>query len=386
MRTSGILEFSIPSLKQVTTAGAAPTGKSGEIVTVQVLGSLGGGRWQVAVKGKSYTVTSTLSLQVGLDLRAQLVRTSSRVFLKALPLPSGPKPASPLGTLIHDLGLPDDRLSRLALVALQESGIAATADMARTLRSGLERSAAPNNHLARLLALLADRHLELPSDLLETVYLLSEGWTDQQGGGSDGKRRNAKGWSSGEGGDEQLGVLPGEAKPSLRSAPLDWKEVGQAEGSLSSRIARALREQLRDDQAESSPLSLFNHHRGQHDNWIILPFALLVGNRNLRGSVRFLLSPAGRPQQCSIVVAGEGDHPRVSFALRGERPRRLAWYLDGAQSVPSQLRAAALRELPALRENLRNLGTEVDDTMRDGDRFDGFTEEHGLDRPVDRTA
>ena len=384
----GIIELSIPSLHQAPGTAPAPIGREGDLVTVRVVSHLGGSRWQVAIKGKNYPVTSTVSLQVGTSLRAQLFRTSARVYLKIEAPPSDGGAASALGRLIRELSLPDDRLSRLAIVALQESGLPATAEMVRLVRGGLERSGPANSHLARLLALLADRHLELPTEILESVYRLSEGWIDSEGEEPDARGKGDGRRSAGEGPKKQVGLAPGKPEGPPGAGRSDWIEVRSAPGDRpeSSAIARALREQLQGDRSDLSPLSLFNHHRPEHDNWVILPFALSVGGHDLRGSVRFLLNSQAKPAQCSVVVAGEGEHPRASFAIRGGRSRRLAWYLDGLASLPQPIRSAALRELPPLRENLRNLGIEVDDTMRDGDRFDGFTEGRGPDNPVDRIA
>ena len=358
------------------------------MVTVSVVSHLGGNRWQVAIKGRHYPVTSSLSLQVGSSLRAQLFRTSTRVYLKLEPPLSAGGASGSLGRLIRELGLPDDRLSRLAIVALQETGLPATPEMARPVRAGLERSGSANSHLARLLALLADRHLELPAEILESLYRVCEGWIESEGGESGGNGQGEGRRRTGEGRQEQVGLAPEEPETRQRPAKSKWIEVGPTVGDRSERstIAWALRKQLQGDRSEPSLLSLFNHHRPDHDNWIILPFALRVGERDLRGSVRFLLNSQGKPAQCSVVVAGEGEAPRASFAIRGGRSRRLVWYLDGLASLPKHLRSAALRELPPLRENLRNLGIEVDDTMRDGDQFDGFTEERGSNRPVDWTA
>jgi len=385
---SGIIELSIPSLHHAPSTGTAPIGRSGDLVTVRVATHLGGNRWQVTIKGEYYPVTSSLSLQVGSILRAELFRTSTRVYLKVESPLSGGDASSSLGRLIRELGLPDDSLSRLAIVALQQSGLAASADMVRPIRAGLERSGSADSHLARLLALLVDRHLELPAEVLESLYRLGEGWIETEGGEGGDNRQGEGRRRTGEGRQEQVGLAPEEPEPRQKPLKSVWLDAGPAVGDRSERsaIAWALRKQLQDDRSEASPLSLFNHHRPEHDNWIILPFALRVGERDLRGSVRFLLNSQGKPAQCSVVVAGEGEHPRASFAIRGGRSRRLAWYLDGLAALPKNLRSAALRELPALRENLRNLGIEVDDIMRDGDRFDGFTEGRGPNSPVDWTA
>ncbi len=385
---SGIIELSLPSLHRAPSIGTPSIGRSGDLISVKVVSHLGGNRWEVTIKGKNYPVTSNVSLRVGVSLRAELFRTATRVYLKIESPLAERGASSSLGRLVRELGLPDDRLSRLAIVALQESGLPATTEMARPVRTGLERSASTNSHLARLLALLADRHLELPPEILDSLYRASEGWIEPDGGGSDDKGEGGGRQRTPERRQEKVGLAPEESEPRPGAAKSDWVEIRSVAGDRfeSSAMARALRKQLQGDQAVLSPLSLFNHHRPEHDNWIILPFALRVGERDLRGSVRFLLTAQGKPAQCAVVVAGEGEHPRASFAIRGSRSRRLSWYLDGLSSLPKHLRNAALEELPSLRENLRNLGIEVDDTMRDGDRFDGFTEARDPDRPVDWIA
>lgn len=398
MRLGGILELSIPAHPTAQVGGALPQGSSGSLVTISVLKHLGANQWQVSLEGTRYQVSSTVRLLPGTVLKAQLFRSPTRILLKVLPLPAeGGRPPDAMGKLLASLGLPDDRLARLAVEALQQSGMSATREGTRSLRAALERSAGADSHLARLAALLMDRRLDLSQPFLDHLYRQIEGWLP--GGEGEGSGRRGQRGDGGQGSDPEQGAGPRPEQggilrdPPPTGLPLEtdldrWRALGQAErqGPLSRRIAAALRAQVGSSRPSVGPLTLFNHHPGHHDRWVILPFALKLGDREMRGSVRLLLGPDGSPGSFSVVVAGEGEHPRACFALTGGRTRRLAWYLDGLEGLSQGSRAAAQREAEALRENLRNLGIEVDDTMRDGDRFDGFSERRASTDPLDRTA
>jgi hypothetical protein len=111
-------------------------------------------------------------------------------------------------------------------------------------------------------------------------------------------------------------------------------------------------------------LQVFNHARGHSPSWVVVPFRFTGGGREVAGTMKFLYDEqAGRLRR--FVLSAAGLH--FCLALEG-RARRMTVFADSAS-----LRRSAGRGLDMLRSKFNNMAVELDDTVHDGELFDGFS-------------
>jgi hypothetical protein len=114
----------------------------------------------------------------------------------------------------------------------------------------------------------------------------------------------------------------------------------------------------------SSALQAYNHTRGSSQTWVVIPFLFTSGAERFPGTMKVLFDPyQSRPLAFTLATEGLSFH----LPLQG-RKRRLTVYCDDGS-----MKRAAARGLDSLRAKFHNMGFEVDDTVYDGDAFDGFS-------------
>jgi hypothetical protein len=114
----------------------------------------------------------------------------------------------------------------------------------------------------------------------------------------------------------------------------------------------------------SSSLQAFNHSAGRTHSWVVIPFVFTTGAHTLSGTLKILFDTfKSRPLALTITTEGVALH----LPLLG-KSRALCVYCDS-----ERLKRAARLGLDSLRSKFHNMGLEVDDTIKEGNAFDGFT-------------
>ena len=293
----------------------------GETVTVHVIKRLDAGKWAVGVLGRVYPASSALPLEPGAVLRARVSGFSGKLVLT-----------------VSDV-VPDALLTALKLQGVPPGGLEEI--IARTLaRAGLPL--VPET-IQKLKALLTGLGLEDRKSTRSAVSLVEKRIDPTSSGAASLLRVLAFGQKSGE--DPRR----------YRGRPLP--DTPQAVKEFAESLAVA-------PSSTSSALQAFNHSAPRTPSWVVIPFVFTTGAKRLAGTLKILFDAfASRPLALTLVTEGIALH----LPLRGKR-RVLAIYCD----TPA-LRTAAARGLDSLRAKFHNMGLEVDDTINEGNAFDGFT-------------
>lgn len=306
--------------------------KTGEVLNVQVLNRLEGGRWAVGILGRVVPATSEVPLTSGSRLLARVVQTGGRVSLRVLDR----APASPLSELAVRTGLDTDPATARLLAAFLASGLKARPEAVEQARRLLERLRLPPERFARLAALALDKGIDLGSPGIEELLpLLGYG---EGGGRRQGRRRS----------------------PPFRQGPEEVEEAIR-------------RQSTEGEEPEATPLPLFNHLKGSREHWVVVPFRYA----ELSGTIRLRLPAEGKRADRLVLRVQDAEGECWSFVLD-----------QGAPTRPSELQAFATAGAAGRRaqgkwrelaQKLQNLGVNSDDIIRVDDEFDGFTEYREID-------
>lgn len=134
----------------------------------------------------------------------------------------------------------------------------------------------------------------------------------------------------------------------------------------SAKAVRGFVDGLATDPAESpTTLQAYNHIRGRTESWIVLPFSFsAAGGATISGTLKILYDPYKAEARAMTLCT-----PGVSFHLPlSGKKRALAVYCD----TPAKMHAVR-GGLDSLKSKIHNMGLEVDDTIKEGDGFDGFS-------------
>jgi hypothetical protein len=118
------------------------------------------------------------------------------------------------------------------------------------------------------------------------------------------------------------------------------------------------------DGSQPSILQAYNHRAGRSQTWIVIPFVFTTEGARLEGTLKIQFD-VFKERPVALAVCA----PDVSLylPLQGRR-RKLSVYTD-SESV----KRSVLQGLDSLRSKFHNMGLEVDDTIKEGNAFDGFT-------------
>lgn len=391
------------SIPPASVAAAARLGlRQGETLSIRVDHSLGGGRYAVTIRGVVLVIRSQLALSPSQRLRARVVSVGARIELRLLPGGNARQAAGVKMPLPAAQGGVSSQEEGVLVQALRRTGLPITPAVVAAVSAMVPPARRREAGIVRFATLLYDKHLHVAPQELEELYLSVTGKEGDGGGGgtSHGGNPRGGGGSSGGGGSngdegfprggrgsagqagEQPRAVPGEAGA---SAPRSVVHGGVSPDTPG--LREALRAQLTASEPERAGAgALFNHVRGEHGAWIIVPFSLTGGATRVDGSLRLLLDPGALPS------SGPSSHLAVSravvaveevgyFEITGSPPRHLTLF---AASAAMQRRLGEL--LPELTEKLRNLGVEVDDTINGDQICDGFSSETFPTGGVDATA
>ncbi len=295
--------------------------RPGDTVVLHVIKALDAGKWAVGIAGRVYPASSPLSLEPGMALRARASFSMGRLVLTV----SDVVPDA-VNVALRAAGLPTGGAEEMVARALARAGLPILTETIQKVKSLLSRSEIDPRRGARLAASLVDKRIDpsIPgADALLRVLAFGEK------GGEDPRRYRGRPLP-----DTSRGLK--DFLSSIAAEPGDRPSILQA----------------------------YNHASGRSQTWVVIPFVFSADGESLAGTLRILYDPhQGRPLALSLLCAGVAFH----LPLQGKR-RRLSIFCDS-----EALRRAATRGLDSLKAKFHNMGLEVDDIVKEGNAFDGFS-------------
>lgn len=298
-----------------------PALRPGQTVVVHVIKRLDDGKWAVGVLGRVYPAFSSLALEPGAVLKARVSGLAGKLILTV----SDVVPDAVL-TALERIGIPRGALAELVARTMARTGLPLLPDTVRALTSLLTRAGMEDRRSARSAVTLVDKRIDPNSPGAEALLkVLAFG----DKGGDDPRRYRG------------------------RPFPETPVELKGFVGALAS-----------DPESPSSALPAYNHARATTQSWIVIPFVFTSGAQRVSGTLKILIDAfTSRPLAMTLCTGGLAMH----LPLRGQR-RSLSIFCDSAG-----LKRAAERGLDSLRSKFHNMGLEVDDTVKEGNAFDGYT-------------
>jgi hypothetical protein len=295
--------------------------RAGETVLVHVIKQLDAGKWAVGVKGRVYPAFSELPLEAGAVLKARVSGLPGRLILTL----ARAEPDAVLSALAAH-GIPPGGVEEAVARALARSALPIDPPTIQKLKTLLSRAGVDEKKGARAAATLVDKRIDPSSSgaaaLLKVIAF-------GQKGGEDPRRYRER-------------ALP--------------------------RTARSVKEWAAGLAAEAAPrpslLQAYNHRAGRSQTWIVIPFVFSSERTRLEGTVKILYDAFKAQPLALSISAGEVG---LYLPLQGRR-RSLSVFCDSPR-----VRHAAERGLDSLRSKFHNMGLEVDDTIKEGNTFDGFS-------------
>jgi hypothetical protein len=325
--------------------------RTGDIVKVKIVRQLSNNAWQISLRGKLLPVTTNLPLSENMTVQTKAVWSGKQLILQIL------NQDTSIAAELGKSGIPTDATTQRILAALQRSGMPIKAETVLSIRKTLSQDEYTNDTLIRLLALVTDKDVVIPEKrFTELVHLLlshREGQHENQ----EEKQRNK------------------------RQSEKESQDEEKKQGDTKTKIESALAENMISGKGPSLPaLTLFNHIRADHDNWIILPFSLLVDETPFDGSVR-IRTKVEKMRIQDLVIHVESQKAQWHFIIPNfsDVPKKMRIMCNNGS-----LRHPANRKIKKFSEKLRKLGIEVVDTIKEPGMFDGFSTEysntyHGID-------
>ena len=318
--------------------------KTGQYVKVQVLKSLAGGKWAVALGGRVFPASADAPLAAGKSFFAWVEQTADRILLH-LSDPTAENVVERLfGKRSGELPVSDAMVTALfrSHIAVSPDIIVRLSELFFRYRRLFRLTQKTDDHrLARLLAILFDKGIDLRSPGVANLLGLL--------GGFAGGEKNER-----------------ERKESI------FEE-------------KRTRLQIKQDIADragdhGNPLQLFNHLQGKSGSWVCVPFRYRLKGKSYQATLRVLLDNYSVQPLRGILDIVTDKQEKLSFQLTHKgRHMRLA-----AFARPKAAKAIMHREYRKLAELMQNHGVDCDDAVYDGRDFDGFSEiadsvYHGID-------
>lgn len=295
--------------------------RQGQTVSLTVIKHLEGAKWAVAIRGHVFPAFSDLPLHPGAVLRARVSTAEGKILLTV----TETVPDAVRAALLRQ-GLPAGGDAEMIAHILARSGLPILAETIQKVRALLTRTGMDPRRAARIAATMVDRGIDLGGAGAHALLpVLGFG----ERGGEDHRRYRGR----------QLPDTPRAVKEFVNALPADAS-------------------------ARPSPLQAYNHVRGKSQTWVVIPFVFTSHNQRIAGTMKILFDPfQSRPLAFTLSTEGISFH----LPLRA-RPGKLAIYCDD-----ERLRRAARKGLDSLRSKFHNMGLEVDDTINNGETFDGFS-------------
>ncbi|MBN1697799.1 MAG: hypothetical protein JW881_09820 [Spirochaetales bacterium] len=299
--------------------------KSGEIVTVNIIKQLSGNKWAVGIRGKVFPAFSEFSLTPGKTIKAEVIATGRSIKLKIIT-----EEASRIMELIKGQGLPDDSLSRVIITSLLKSGLMLDSTIIAKMRHYLQRKKDSSARLARILASLIDKNIDISGEGVEALV-------DIMRFGEDGGRKH------------------------------DSKKENFHKNA--EKLKEELEKQLEGGGDQENCLKLYNHMKGSSQTWFVIPYAVRTGNEQLTGTIRIQYNQYHKKVERCVCIVNDSSSVRWSFYIRpkkGKKQINIFCNNDGK-------RILCEKKIDELRVKVRNAGVEIDDIIHKEDEFDGFS-------------
>jgi hypothetical protein len=332
-------------------AGVKQQIKTGDTVSVKVIKHLSGNSWQISLKGKLLPVLSEVPLQEENTVTAQAFWSGKTLRLRVLHGSTDARGAlsKAISGLLTQAGIPIDGASQAVVEALQRSGMPLQPELISRLYKQLKQYGSEENHIARLLVLFADKGLENPSKFLDTVLP----YFPQQDPEKREKERQRK----------------REQEKKQDEGRYDTGETKKNRPVSEETIRETLKNSLFFPTGpKDTGILLFNHLRGAHDNWVIVPVSLCIEESTITGTIR-IKTVEGESTPEIIMVTFLTDAGTWDFQFKKKD--------DGFEcrifSSPEALRNEGNKNLSGFSEKLRKLGVKIVDTIRECSVYDGFS-------------
>jgi len=299
--------------------------RSGSFLLFRVVRSKGNGTYSVILKGEMFDVKSKIPLKSGSKYRARVVRTGGGIRFRIL------DDLTFEDKVLKNHSYSDPDLVREISRSLINTGLAATESNVKAVSKGLSLSGKKDSFLVKLLAVMLDKDIPLTE---ETILPLTGYSGDYRNSGRDGDREKDDSRNNGE----------------------NRKILDEDGSELKSYILRG------DD--DKSFIKYFNHRRGRHGNWFIIP---IVYNNDKAGVLRLNTGPGpgGSLEGLSISFYGKSHWEISAFRTGGSYSMKV--YTNHLS--PERLMKDKLVEL---KEKLRKKGMEIDDIKREESPSGGF--------------
>jgi len=292
----------------------------GEVVVLHVIKRLDAGKWAVGIAGRVYPAASDLPLEPGSTLRARVGAAGGRLVLTIVEnVPDA------VSAALQRAGLPTEGDTAIIARAFARSGLPILGEMIQKVKTLLSRSDMEPRRWARAAATLVDRGID-PASPGGRALLPVLGFGEK--GGADPRRYRG------------------------RPLPQDAAAAREFVGSLAE-----------DPGDHPSALQAYNHLRGRSQSWVVIPFVFASGQRRIVGTIKILFDTY-KARPLALTLSTE----TATFHLPLHGRQRLSIYCETQEQ-----RSAVANRLDSLRAKFHNMGLEVDDTVNDGDAFDGFS-------------
>ncbi len=335
----GILGF-IEGTQQTS----VPQLKPGSTVTFTVKSQNSDGSWTLMLGGKELSVRSETALVPGERMRASVSLQGGRIYLRLLETEKLARHA------LSNLSLPLTEEHKNVVAAMIKTGLPLKEELIARLVQQYRSLSGQDTFSARVLALLSDKELLFSLEDVERLIRSLTGAMEREG--REGRRDSRRQHGRGESGDRRE-----DEKRRKRPTSSDMRAAVERSGG------------------EEDVLALFNHMRGRHDNWIVVPF---------------VPEASGDTAVLRFRIDGSDTISRFTFSLYGSE----SWHFEGKLSGKTprlviycsdrRVRAESARVVDSLRKKLHNLAYEIDDTIRETAEFEPFVSETSTDvRGVD---
>ncbi len=301
------------------TAGAFSSLRSGSFVSFTVKESNGKGFFTVILNGRILQVQSKSFLFPGRHYRAEFIKFPGKIELRIL------EQKQLTAKVMETFSLPKTDEMKLILSALMNTGLAFTPSSIVALQRGSKHIRKKDSALFRLLAIMLDKNIPLTATNVESLYgYLSE---------HQNKRENRD-----------------------REKDEDHKTTDSKNFILKKYI-------LRDDKNDTL-LKFFNHSKGNHQNWLIIPLKYQTGDEHT-GLLKIKLDVHNNLLGFQLTL---NDTDPWKFILRKE-PR--GYKLQTFSPIDTRNRSVASMFFQ-LKEKLHKKGIKTDDIRNNGSLSDGF--------------
>ena len=303
------------------TAGAFSSLRSGSYVSFMVKESNGKGIFTVILNGRILQVQSKSILFPGRQYRAEFIKFPGKIELRIQ------EQQQLTAKVMETFSLPRTDEMKLILSALMNTGLAVTPRLIVALQRGSKHIRKKDSALFRLLAIMLDKNIPLTATNVESLY----------------------------------GYLP-EHQDKREDRDTEKDEDHKTTGSGKFILKKYI---LRDDRNDTL-LKYFNHSKGNHQNWLIIPLKYQTGDEHT-GLLKIKLDVHNNLLGFQLTL---NDTVNWKFILRKE-PQ--GYKLQTLSPIDTRKRGV-ISMFFQLKEKLHKKGIETDDIRSNGSLSDGFVD------------